>query len=150
MKRHRSTEHRTVRVSVLKRKETVLVVDDDPSIRQLMIWALEDSGLRVIDACNGKEALRRAKSAGRPIDLVLTDIVMPHLDGFTLFEQLRESHPGARIIFLTGYADSSTLVRGGLWAAGYPFLLKPFTHQSLLGAVEQALATDVDDQGLGP
>ena len=139
MKRRKSKVLKTVRVGVLKRKESVLVVDDDPSIRQLMRWVLEDAGLRVLEACNGKEALRFAKSSGRPVDLLVTDIVMPHMDGFDLYKRLLASHPKARVLFLTGYADSSLLVRGGLHESGHPFLLKPFTHESLLEKIEEVL-----------
>ena len=69
-------------------------------------------------------------SHGGPIDLLVTDIVMPRMDGFTLSQRLEESHPETRVLFLSGQADQSRTVRGGL--KGQAFLLKPFTHSTLL------------------
>ena len=121
--------------------ETILLVEDDPPIRRLIRRMLQDQGYQVLAACNGHQALGLAADHREPIDLLVTDIVMPHMDGFTLWERLVESRPETRVLFLSGQADQSVAVRGGLKEAGRAFLLKPFTHDRLLRTIRAQLDT---------
>ena len=118
---------------------TILLVEDDPPTRSLISRILQNQGYQLLEACNGVAGLSLAANHDGPIDLLVTDIVMPHMDGFTLSERLVESRPGTRVLFMSGYADRSTAVRGGLKQAGHPFLVKPFTRDSLLQTVREQL-----------
>jgi CheY-like chemotaxis protein len=122
--------------------ETILLVEDEPAIRLLIRRVLENQGYQMLEACNGQEALGLAADYSGPIDLLLTDVVMPRMDGFTLGEQLVASHPETRVLFLSGQADQSVAVRGGLKEAGEAFLLKPFTHAILLQSIRDRLDTE--------
>ena len=103
----------------------------------------------MLEAGDGEEALDLAADQSRYIDLLITDIVMPRMDGFTLSERLVESHPETRVLFLTGQADRSVAIRGGLKQDGQPFLLKPFTRDRLLSTIRDLLDTE-PDRGAGP
>ncbi len=124
--------------------ETILLVEDEPAIRRLIRRALEGQGYQLLEACNGQEALVIAADHGGTIDLLVTDVVMPRMDGFTLGQRLSESHPETRVLFLSGQADQSVAVRGGLKEAGEAFLLKPFTHEHLLRTIRDHLDTAAD------
>jgi len=124
--------------------ETILLVEDEPAIRRLIRRALEGQGYQLLEACNGQEALVIAADHGGTIDLLVTDVVMPRMDGFTLGQRLSESHPETRVLFLSGQADQSVAVRGGLKEAGEAFLLKPFTHEHLLRTIRDRLDTAAD------
>ena len=119
--------------------ETILLVEDDPPIRRLIRRALEGKGYRLLEACNGLEALGLVAKHHGPIDLLVTDVVMPRMDGFMLSERLVESHPETRVLFLSGQADQSVGVRGGLKESGQAFLLKPFTLDCLVQTVREQL-----------
>ena len=125
--------------------ETILLVEDDAPIRRLLSRALEHQGSQLLKASNGHEALGLLANHRGPIDLLVTDVVMPRMDGFTLSERLGESHPETRVLFLSGQADQSTAVRGGLRNGEQAFLLKPFTHSTLLHTIREQL-----DGGPGP
>ncbi len=121
--------------------ETILLVEDDPPIRSLISRILQGQGYRLLDAFNGAAGLRLAEDHRGPIDLLVTDIVMPGMDGFTLAGRLVESHSETRVLFLSGQADRSVAVRGGLKEAGQAFLLKPFTSDRLLRTIHEQLDT---------
>ncbi len=121
--------------------ETILLVEDDPPIRSLIRRSLESQGFQLLEASNGNEALILAADQRGSIDLLLSDVVMPQMDGFTLSERLVESRPETRVLFMTGYADRSVAVRGGLKEAGRAFLLKPFTRDHLLRTIREQLDT---------
>ena len=121
--------------------ETILLVEDDEPIRRLLHHALESQGYRLLEACDGREALGLLATHDGPIDLLVTDVVMPHMDGFMLSERLGASHPETRVLFLSGQADRSVAVRGGLKETRQAFLLKPFTHGTLL----QTIRAQLDD-----
>ena len=122
-----------------RRRETILLVDDEPAIRLLIRLMLEGQGYQVLEACNGHEALRCAADHRGPIDLLVSDVVMPKMNGFTLGERLVKSLPETRVLLLTGHADQSVAVRGGLKETGHAFLLKPFTQDRLLAAIGEQL-----------
>ena len=127
--------------------ETSLLVEDNRPLRRLIRRTLKGQGYQVLSARNGHEALSLAADHCGPIDLLVTDVVMPHMDGFTLGERLVESRPDTRVLFLSGYADQSITVREGLKKAGQAFLLKPFTRDQLLRTVRKQLNTE---PGRGP
>lgn len=121
---------------------TILLAEDEPPIRRLICRVLEGEGYRMLEACNGDDALELAADHPGPIDLLVTDVVMPRMDGFTLHERLSAERPDTRVLFLSGYADQSVTVRGGLRETGQVFLLKPFTRTRLLESVQSLMAKE--------
>jgi CheY-like chemotaxis protein len=117
----------------------VLLVEDEPAVRRVLRRVLARHGYEVLEAAGGEEAL--AIVAGRPggVDLVLTDVVMPHLNGRAFAERLTETCPELRVLFMSGYTDDDIL-RRGLALPGATFLEKPFAAEALLEAVRAALA----------
>ena len=121
--------------------ETILLVEDDPPVRDVVRDTLRSLGYAVLDAGNGDEALRLAASAaerGARIDLVLTDVVMPQTNGRELGQRLAERWPNMKIVYMSGYTDDEIL-RRGLMQSGITFLEKPFTPHGLAEAVRRAL-----------
>lgn len=121
--------------------ETILLVEDDPLIRRLIRHMLQGQGYQLLEACHGPAALSLAEDHRGPIDLLVTDVVMPQMDGFTLGEQLVDSHPETRVLFISGYADRSVRVRRGLKEASQAYLLKPFAQDRFLEAIREQLDT---------
>ena len=119
--------------------ETILLAEDDTPIRRLIGRSLDGQGYQLLEACDGLEALQLAAKHRGPIDLLFADIVMPQMDGFTLSERLVESHPETRVLLMSGQADQSVGVRGGLKESGQAFLLKPFTRDFLLQTIREQL-----------
>lgn len=118
--------------------ETILVVEDDPAVRAVAARALRRFGYHVVSADGGDEALRLARRHEGPIDLLLTDIMMPGLNGVEVASRIARVRPGIRIFFMSGYADQD-LVRQGLLEPGTRFLQKPFTPQELAGRIREIL-----------
>lgn len=114
------------------RPATILVVDDEPQLRQLASRALEREGYRVIEATDGLEALGLFTNDAR-IDLLVTDVRMPHTDGIVLAAALRRRYPTVPVLFMSGYARGSE-------PAPEPFLAKPFELRVLCDWVKQLLA----------
>ncbi|HEX4384084.1 MAG TPA: response regulator [Myxococcales bacterium] len=114
--------------------ETVLLVEDEEQVRKLAHAILTRAGYRVIEAANGAEALRLP---GTRVDLLLTDMVMPRVSGVTLAAQLSVQRPGLRVVFMSGYTDTSAGEQG--LPPGAVFVQKPFTPELLLRKVRQAL-----------
>lgn len=119
---------------------TILVAEDDPPLRTLMARMLQSSGFSVIEAPNGAAALEAVKRHGATIRLTITDVVMPHMDGFALSERVRQINPDARVLLISGEATDSIAVRGGLKESGEAFLLKPFSREALAAKVGDMLA----------
>jgi signal transduction histidine kinase/ActR/RegA family two-component response regulator len=126
--------------------ETVLLVEDDDELRRLTSEILQASGYTVLEAGDPLEALTLCdRRDGKPIDLLLTDMVMPAMRGPELAATLSETRPGLTVLFMSGYADESvTSPQAG--GAGRAFLQKPFTPHDLTRAVREALASS----GAGP
>lgn len=110
--------------------ETVLLVEDDAAVRRLTQRILLDAGYKVLAARSGPEALEMMDSAGRAVDLVLTDVVMPELGGRELVDRLRLVSPDIAAIYMSGYTDDDMLRRGML-DPSMEFLQKPFTAAAL-------------------
>lgn len=121
-------------------ERTVLLVEDDPPLRELIERMVRQLGWGVRSARNAEEAMALAQASPGTIDLLITDIVLPHMNGFELERKLTHTHPETRVLFMSGYAGESVSVRGGLKESGRPFLLKPFTKGELGDAISQALA----------
>ena len=119
---------------------TILLVEDDPPLRMLMARMLKMSGFSVIEAPNGAVALEQVKRHGEAIGLAISDVVMPHMDGFALSEQVQRINPHVRVLLISGQANDSVAVRGGLKESGEAFLLKPFTREALAAKVNDMLA----------
>lgn len=117
-------------------KETILLVEDDPSIRYLTSRMLSHEGYNVIEAANGNEALKLAQTH-RNIDLVITDVIMPQMGGKTLVARLRAMQPELKVLFISGRADNH--LSPDTLEEGIDFLQKPFTPATLTGKVEQML-----------
>jgi PAS domain S-box-containing protein len=119
--------------------ETVLLVEDATAVRSVIRQVLERLGYTVLDAADGQVALEVAARHHGPIDLVVTDIVMPALGGRELAERLRQVRPDIRILYTSGYTDDA-IVRSGVLDAAVVFLQKPFTPETLASKVREALA----------
>ena len=101
---------------------------------------LSQNGYSVLEAANGVDAIAIAKQSDRPIDLLLTDIVMPDMSGTKLVQSLRQASPGLRSIYMTGYTEDA-LQQHGVVRGEDSVLHKPFTQQQLLQAVQTKLAS---------
>ena len=117
--------------------ETVLLVEDEDPLREVTCRVLTRSGYRVLSAANGPEALEVARAAG-PIDLLLTDVVMPQMAGPQLAELLVAERPGLRVVFMSGYAQPVLAAQGGL-EPGVRLVEKPFSGPVLLEQVRSVL-----------
>ncbi len=119
--------------------ETVLVVEDDDAVRALAIRALEGAGYRVLASRGGRAALDAARAAPG-LALLLTDVVMPELNGRQLADEVLRIAPGARVLFMSGYTHNA-IVHHGVLDEGIEFLAKPFTPSSLVARVREVLDT---------
>jgi DNA-binding NtrC family response regulator len=126
-----------VQFSVEQRACTVMVVDDDATMRHVVGRILRKRGFEVIEADGAKSAHALAAEAGA-IDLLVTDVVMPEVDGHALGSQLRLTWPDLPVIYMSGYS-ADALAKYELQEVPH-FLCKPFTPQSLLEIVDRALA----------
>jgi PAS domain S-box-containing protein len=117
--------------------ETVLLVEDEESVRKLMSMVLQGNGYHVLEACHGLDALRICENLARPVDMLVTDVVMPRMGGRELAEQLVRRIPELKVLFVSGHADD-TLFHGAL-AQGTPFLRKPFSPDVLALKVRELL-----------
>ncbi len=119
--------------------ETLLLAEDEAAVRQSEKEFLDASGYTVLEAGNGDDALRVARNYAGPIHLMVTDVVMPRVDGAKLAEQLSAERPEMKVLFVSGYAESTVLQRGAIDMAGQ-FLQKPFTLKSLAHKIREVLA----------
>jgi len=118
--------------------ETVLLVEDDAMVRGFATRALERLGYEVLPAAHGEAALAVCAARARPVDIVVTDIVMPTMGGRELAQRLLLRWPGTRVLYVSGYTDDA-LLRRGVLEPGTRFLHKPFTAASLGRAVRGTL-----------
>jgi two-component system cell cycle sensor histidine kinase/response regulator CckA len=118
---------------------TILLVEDEEGLRALNARGLTSRGYTVLEAGNGVEAMDVLAGCGREVDLVVSDVVMPEMDGPTLLKELRQRNPDLKIIFVSGYAEDAfekNLPERGQFA----FLAKPFTLKQLVAAVKETMA----------
>jgi PAS domain S-box-containing protein len=126
------------RSEVMIGHETVLLVEDEPAVRQIAARVLREHGYIVIEAGDGEEALQLLAQAERPIDLLLTDVIMPKLHGGILAERALAIVPELRILFISGYTDGALVHRQKLQSSG-AFLQKPFSPVALVRKVREVL-----------
>jgi PAS domain S-box-containing protein len=119
--------------------QTILIVEDDATIRGNVRECLQQLGYHVVEAENGEAALQVYDRLHGKIDLVLSDLVMPGMGGYELAGQLAQRHPGVRMLFMSGYTEDSA-ARRDILLQGSAFLQKPFSVADLSTAVHQALA----------
>jgi signal transduction histidine kinase len=117
------------------RGASVMVVEDNDALRELVVETLRDEGYRVIEAHDGRAALSLFARQSPPPDLVVSDVMMPRLDGFALSTEIRARAPATRILLMSGYAGASSPAHSG----GEPLLVKPFTPDALLARVRVLL-----------
>jgi two-component system cell cycle sensor histidine kinase/response regulator CckA len=118
--------------------ETVLIAEDEPSVRGLLVRILQGQGYRVIAAANASEAMKVADAETGPLDLLLSDVVMPGMSGPELAGRLREKRPSICVLFVSGYVEDD-LLRDTAMLSGDALLQKPFGNEELRRAVRKAL-----------
>lgn len=118
--------------------ETILLVEDETTVRDLTARVLETSGYRVLKASNAEEALAIAESHEAELPLLVTDVVLPGLCGHRLAQRMRASRPETAVIYMSGYTDD-TVARYGIEEGGVSFVQKPCTNRRLLGLVRKVL-----------
>jgi CheY-like chemotaxis protein len=119
--------------------ETLLIVEDEPSVRHLATTVLEAQGYKVLSASNGQDALHSARNhAGSPIRLVVTDVIMPQMGGKVMAEWLKTANPDLKILFTSGYTDDA-ITQHGVLETGVDFLPKPYTPATLVLKVREML-----------
>jgi two-component system, cell cycle sensor histidine kinase and response regulator CckA len=118
-------------------KGTILLVEDEEGLRSLNARGLASRGYTVLEASNGVEAIQVIENCGVPVNLVVSDVVMPEMDGPTLLKELRSRNPELKIIFVSGYAEDA--FAKNLPERGFAFLAKPFTLKQLVGAVKETM-----------
>lgn len=123
--------------------KTILLIEDDPMVRDLTSRMLNRSGYEVLQASNGAEALEQCRVFSRPIHLALSDVVMPGLSGPETVLRLKSIRPGMKALFMSGYIGD-TIAQHGIRESGLTFLEKPFTPASLDQKVAEALRTTPD------
>jgi PAS domain S-box-containing protein len=120
--------------------ETVLLVEDEDGVRSLVRGILEAGGYKVLDANRPLKAWATSQQFEGPIHLLLTDVVMPQMNGPDLAEKLKMLRPNTKVLYMSGYTDGAILYHGVL-QPGTPFLQKPFTPEVLAGKVREVLDT---------
>ena len=118
--------------------ETILVVDDDENVRHLVASMLKSSGYKVIVPATPHEALRICGEFSTPLDLLLTDMVLPETDGAQIAEKAIAARPNLRVLFMSGYTEHPVL-RLPAFDRGAPFIQKPFTKAALTAKVREVL-----------
>ena len=129
-----TVQRETVRTGI----GSVLVVDDDHSVLEMVRLTLERAGFEVLAAGSGEEALRIVDENPEPIDLLLTDIVMPGIRGTELAQQLERTRPGIGVLHMTGYAGEA-LARELGEARNLSLIAKPFSPRDLVRRVREVL-----------
>jgi CheY-like chemotaxis protein len=115
----------------------ILLVEDETAVREVTREVLLHAGYRVIESSNAREALQLAGAGGKQIDLLLTDVIMPEMNGAELASQLQAMRPGLVTVFMSGYAESDLARR--INQISVTHIQKPFTIHQLLARVSEAL-----------
>lgn len=122
------------------RGQTILLIEDEEGVRQLVDQTLTMAGYKILTASNGVEAMKRIRTDSRIIDLVITDVIMPGLSGPDVVSQIQKTRPDIRVIFMSGYADLG-VVNDDILAAGHALLQKPFRLDNLRTLVADTLGS---------
>jgi DNA-binding NtrC family response regulator len=121
--------------------ETILVVDDEESLRTVVVDLLGQLGYRILSAGNGQEALKLAAEYPGKIDLLLSDVVMEPLPGPVLAEQLTSLRPEMKVVFISGYTDGALAEPDGVLKPGTVLVNKPFTFKILSAKLREVLGS---------
>jgi DNA-binding NtrC family response regulator len=121
--------------------ETILVAEDEPGVRELVKQTLEQVGYRVLEAADGYEALRIVQQHATHIHLLLTDVIMPLMNGHELATRLQSVRPGTKVLYMSGCADDVSAFHG-IDRSEIAFIQKPFTASELAGKVDKLLSAD--------
>jgi DNA-binding NtrC family response regulator len=114
------------------------VVEDEEGVRVLVRTILAAHGYTVLEAARGKEALKLLADRTTPVDLIITDVVMPEMSGRELALGAVRLSPGTKVLYMSGYTDEA-IVQHGVLDPGIPFLQKPFTHDALTTKIREVL-----------
>ncbi len=118
--------------------ETILVVEDEFMVRELVCDTLRTSGYTVLEAANGKQAIEVFSSNKDKIDMVLTDVIMPEMSGRKMIETLYEAYPNITALYMSGYTDDA-IIKHGVLEPGMAYIQKPFSPKALIQKVRQVL-----------
>jgi len=119
--------------------ETILIVDDEPEVRAVARDLLKSKGYTTLDTGDPTLALRIARTESQPIHLLLTDVVMPLMNGRELAEQIRKIRPAIKVLYMSAYSTETVEDYGIRLAPGEPFVVKPFTLEKLAATVRSVL-----------
>ncbi len=122
-------------------EETILLTEDEESVRRMARHTLERQGYKVLEARNGWEALKMSQDFQAPIHLLITDTIMPHMGGCELAERLTHARPTCKVLYTSGYTDDA-IIRNGVLDSNMPFLQKPFTPRALACKIREVLQTE--------
>lgn len=144
--RQEKVEDKSQKIQVIKRKpkkpfgdgQTVLVAEDDAMVRRLACETLTRNGFNVIEAVDGKDALDKALTSGNDIDMLLSDVVMPRMDGVELYNEMIKTTPEIKVLFMSGYAGD-ILDDHGVSEDGFELIRKPFRFNELISRVRDVL-----------
>ena len=121
-------------------RQTILLVEDEEMVRTLMREVLEREGYQVLSCSHAQDGIKVSKQHGGQIDLLLTDVVMPGMNGRDMASQILETLPELRVVFMSGYTEH-VLIREGEADPHFEYLQKPFTLRTLLRKLERVLGT---------
>jgi len=144
-----ATEAASPKPLSVRGSETILLVEDAEPLRKLAHMFLKDNGYKVLTAADGEEALQVAKQHAAPIQMLLTDVVMPGINGRVLAERLGPWQPGMKVLYMSGYTDSF-IAGHGVLESGIHLLHKPFTEETLARKVREVLETPVEAKRADP
>lgn len=122
-----------------QKPKTILLVEDEEKLRELVETVLVASGFNVITASNGKEGLRTVEEGNlKDIDLILTDVIMPHMSGKQMVDLLKPQLPNTKIVFMSGYTDDA-LAPHGVLEPDIELIEKPFLAKNLVTRIREIL-----------
>ena len=122
-----------------RRGYTILVVDDEPALLALVGTMLWRAGYEALEASGPSEALRICAEHPEPIQLLLTDVLMPDMNGYELAERVKAVRPEVKVLFMSGYTDRALVESIGRPLSGDPLVRKPFTQYKLLTQIAETL-----------
>src|SRR5687768_6035349 len=128
--------------------ETVLLVEDEEMVRKIVRRLLEENGYKVLQAGGGEEAISLFRRHKEPIDLLITDVVMPKLSGKDVADQMKAVHPETKVLYMSGYTDEA-IVHHGIVDSHIAFLQKPFSERALTRKIREVLDAEMPTGQVG-
>jgi len=123
----------------------ILLVEDEAPVRMFAAHALANKGYKIIEAGNGEEAMEIMNLQGKDIDIIITDVIMPDINGPSLISEIQKKHPKVKVIFISGYAEEAFSDAYGVESDNdFNFLSKPFTLQQLVSKVKEVLDMKIE------